>query len=194
MEPEFSREESLRVIDQMIAQVKQKPRRIDSLFTLLWGYLVFVAATLHWILLQQQVSPAMAPLVWLLTLVGLVVSVFLNRQFKATQRVKTYVDALIRQLWLGFGITFLLLFFVISPADNRFLPLVMLLYGITMWMQGALIKFVPYQVGAIGIWGCGVAAFFFSNDQQLLWLALAVLLGYLIPGHLLLYQTRNVHV
>ncbi|MFN7116060.1 MAG: hypothetical protein ACK4TA_04630, partial [Saprospiraceae bacterium] len=82
MEPEFSREESLRVIDQMIAQVKQKPRRIDSLFTLLWGYLVFGAATLHWILLQQQVSPATASLVWLLTLVGVVVSAFLNRQFK----------------------------------------------------------------------------------------------------------------
>ncbi len=194
MEPEFSREESLRIIDQMIAQVKQKPRRIDSLFTLLWGYLVFVVAILHWILLQQQVSNNTAALVWLLTLVGVVASVLLNRQFKATQRVKTYVDGLIRQLWLGFGITFLLLFFAVSPVENSFLPLVMLLYGITMWMQGALSKFVPYQIGALSIWGCGVAAFFFSNDQQLLWLALAVLLGYLIPGHLLLHQTRNAHV
>ena len=64
-------------------------------------------------------------------------------------------------------------------------PLVMLIYGIWLFISGGALKFRPLIIGGIVNWLLGITAFFFAFEMQLLILALAVLLGYIIPGHLL---------
>lgn len=193
MKDQFTREDSLRVINKMIAQAKRRPSAADGIHTLIWGYLVLVAALLHWRILMTMQSDK-APFVWLLMLVGLAMSAIVGRKTKKTSKVKTYVDASIRQLWIGAGIVFALLFFGVQPDASLFLPLMIALYGFAMWVQGALLKYRPYQAGAIASWLCSGVAFLLPTEHQLLALAGSVLLGYIVPGHLLYHKTSGDHV
>lgn len=193
MDKEFNYKESLKVIDEMIAQAKYRPRPADSAVTLLWGYLVGAAALLHWFL-EVVIKAAYAPIAWLLIVAGGIATAVISRKSKRQQRVKTYVDTLISQVWIAFSICLLLLFFTMQPVDGHFLPVVMLLYGAGQWVYGALLKFAPLQAGATACWLGGALAFFLPQEQQLLALAAVVTLGYIVPGHLLSAKSRKPHV
>jgi hypothetical protein len=193
MDKNFSQADSMRIIEEMIAQARFKPRPADSLMTLLWGYLVLVAALAHWFLLVFTDVPYAAA-AWLLMIVGGVATAVMKSRSQKEQRVKTYVDKLIGQLWIAFSISFGLLFFIMQPDHGHFLPVIMLLFGVAMWLQGALLKYMPYKAGAAACWLGSAIGFGLTNDQQLLALAGAVLLGYLIPGHLLFDKTRKANV
>ena len=193
MDSEFNVKESLRVIDQMIDRAKFRPSGEDSLITMLWGYLVFFAAILHWAL-QELFSSPYAPAAWLLMFPGIVATVVLSIKARKKKRVKSYVDDLVGQVWTTFSVAFILLFFFMGAADAHFLPVVLLLYGISLWMQGRLIRFPAYQAGAVCCWVAGAVAFLLDTTDQLLVLAVAVVLGYIIPGHMLAAKTRREDV
>lgn len=193
MENEFNYKDSLKAIEEMIAQAKHRPGKADAAITLLWGYLVAAAALLHWYL-ETVLQAPYAPMAWLLMLVGAVVTPILSWQTKKIRRVKTFIDNLIVQLWIAFGVSFVVLSAAMGSADPHFLPTVMLLYGATMWVHGALLKFVPYQVGAVACWLGSILAFGLAPEQQLLVLAGVMIPGYLIPGHLLYAKTASTHV
>jgi hypothetical protein len=61
----------------------------------------------------------------------------------------------------------------------------MLIYGTWLFISGGALKFRPLIFGGIINWVIGAIAFFADFEQQLILLALAVLLGYILPGHLL---------
>lgn len=193
MEKEFNYKESLQVIEGMIAQAKYRPGKIDGIITLLWGYLVMVAALLHWFL-QVVAGVDYAPAAWLLMLVGATATGIFSRRAGRQKQVKTYVDVLIGQVWLAFLISFGVLFFALQPTHEHFLPAVMLLYGGGMWVHGSLIKFTPYRAGAVACWLGSALAFFLVPEQQLLVLAGTVVLGYIVPGHLLYAKTTKADV
>lgn len=193
MEKEFNHKESLQVIEGMIAQAKYRPGKTDGIVTLMWGYLVAAAAMFHWFL---QVVSGMdyAPAAWLLMLVGAVATGIFTRRAGRQKRVKTYVDTLIAQVWLAFLVSFGVLFFAMQPAHENFLPAVMLLYGGGMWVHGSLIKFAPYRAGAVACWLGSALAFFLVPELQLLVLAGTVVLGYIVPGHLLYAKSAKADV
>lgn len=193
MNGDFDVKESLRVIDQMIDRAKFRPSREDSLITMMWGYLVFFAALLHWVL-QEWIGSPYAPAAWLLMVPGIIATVLLSIKARKKKRVKTYVDDLVGQVWTAFSVAFILLFFFMSAADAHFLPVVLLLYGISLWLQGRLIRFSAYQVGAVCCWVAGAVAFLLNTTDQLLVLAAAVVLGYIIPGHMLAAKTPGEDV
>ena len=190
MKSEFNAEESLKVIDRMIAEVKYRPSKAESRLTMMWGYLVLFAALGHWAL-DVFVSWKYAPLAWLLMIPGIVGTIALRAKLGKQVRVRTYVHDLSGQVWLAFTVAFAILYVFMQPTAPEFLPVVLLLYGISMWMQGALIRFNPYKVGALFCWVGGAGAFLLSVQNQLLVVALAVVLGYIIPGHLLWAKTSR---
>jgi hypothetical protein len=193
MEKEFNYKESLQVIEGMIAQAKYRPGKTDGLITLMWGYLVMAAALLHWFL-EVVAEVDYAPAAWLLMLLGAAATGIFARRAGRQKRVKTYVDTLIAQVWLAFLVSFGVLFFALQPAHGHFLPAVMLLYGGGMWVHGSLIKFMPYRAGAVACWLGSALAFFLVQEQQLLVLAATVVLGYIVPGHLLYAKTAKTDV
>lgn len=193
MDSEFNAKESLRVINQMIERAKFRPSREDSLITMLWGYLVLSASLLHWALQVFTDSPY-APAAWLLMVPGIIATIVLSMRSRRRKRVKSYVDDLVGQVWTAFSVAFILLFFFMSAADAHFLPVVLLLYGISLWVQGRLIRFSPYRVGAVCCWVAAAVAFLLGTEDQLLVLAAAVVLGYIIPGHMLAAKTPGEDV
>lgn len=193
MNQEFDPRESLRVIDQMIARTKFRPIKEDSLITMLWGYLVLFAALGHWSL-QAVASSKYAPAAWFLMVPGIIITIFLVAKARKKRRAKTYVDEAVGQVWTAFAFGFLILFFFMSASNVHFLPVVLLLYGCSLWMQGGLIRFRPYQIGGLVCWVAGAIAFLLPPDNQLLVLAAAVVFGYIIPGHLLAAKTERDYV
>ena len=193
MGKEFNYKDSLEVIEGMIAQAKYRPGKTDSIITLMWGYLVAAAALLHW-LLEVKAGVNYAPAAWLLMLVGAIATGIMSRKAGRQKQVKTYVDTLIVQVWTAFSISFGVLFFAMQPAHVLFLPMVMLLYGGGMWVHGSLIKFKPYQAGAGACWLGSALAFFLVPEQQLLVLAVTVVLGYIVPGYFLYAKTTKADV
>lgn len=193
MENGFDVKQSLRVIDEMIAQAKHRSHPSEGFVTLLWGILTMSAALLHWYLaVVWEVS--YAPVAWCLMIVGAAVTIALSRKMAREKPVKTYVDIQVGQIWLAFGVSFGVLFFALSPAHGLFLPIVVLLYGSAQWVHGSLLKFMPYKAGAVVFWLASGVAFQLLREQQLLVLAAAVVLGFIVPGYLLRAKSRAAHV
>jgi hypothetical protein len=59
------------------------------------------------------------------------------------------------------------------------------------FISGSMMRFKPIQIGAMCIWIAGIAAFMVSLPNQLLITAMAIFLGYLVPGYLLKNSNAN---
>jgi len=62
---------------------------------------------------------------------------------------------------------------------------IMILYGMGLFMSGMTFRFIPLVVGSLICWACAVVACFVPHDNQLILLGISVLGGYIIPGHIL---------
>ena len=70
--------------------------------------------------------------------------------------------------------------------------MVMVVYGFWLFISGGALEFRPLKIGGAINWVLATFAFFVGFEQQLIVLAIAVLLGYIIPGHILNNKFKNV--
>ena len=63
--------------------------------------------------------------------------------------------------------------------------MVMMVYGCWLYISGGALRFKPLMIGGVINWLLAAASFFVDFKMQLLLLATAVLLGYIIPGYML---------
>jgi hypothetical protein len=179
----LSGEESLDIIRRMITTAKQELKD-ESFYFLLWGWLVFISCLVHYIMIQinspyQGISWAV-----LMPLGGIITMVYGIKQDKKT-RVKSYIDELMKYVLIAFLVSLFTVLIFMSKLGLNTYPMVMIIYGIWLFVSGGALKFRPLIIGGIVNWIMAVIAFFFNFEIQLLILATAVLLGYIIPGHLL---------
>ncbi|MFI5218772.1 MAG: hypothetical protein ACHQNT_04725 [Bacteroidia bacterium] len=181
-EKQFSESESIHVIQRMITTAKNE--LVDDSFQFrLWGWLVFAASMGHYIL--WQIDFGKPHLVWLLMPLGGIVSYIYGKRQNEKQRVKTYVDDVMKYVLLAFLFSLLIVLFFMSKLGLNCYPMVMVIYAIWLFASGGALQFRPLIVGGVANWLLGITAFFVTFDIQLLLLAAAVLIGFIIPGHLL---------
>ena len=63
--------------------------------------------------------------------------------------------------------------------------MLMMIYGIWLFVSGGTLEFRPLIIGGILNWGLALISFYLDFEYQLLALAAAVLLGYIVPGYML---------
>lgn len=183
-EEKFSAEESLLLIQNMISKTKNTVAG-DSFYFLLWGWLVFTACVLQFVLKVIFHSPY-HPIVWSLMLVGAVVSAFHGIRESKTSKVKTYVEEMLDYLWISIFFSYVLFMFIFSRTGwESCYSFYMLLYAIGSFVSGRLLKFPPLVWGGIGSWLLAFASTFTSFDVDTLLGALAIMVSYIIPGYLL---------
>ncbi len=91
-----------------------------------------------------------------------------------------------RYLWMAFLVVLMMtLLFMPRLGQDHVYPFILLLYGLSTFVSGGVLRFKPLIYGGIACWVCGAGAIFVTFDIQLLLLAAAVVLGYIIPGHML---------
>jgi hypothetical protein len=126
----------------------------------------------------------------LMPLAGIITWVYAKKQNKE-KRVKTYIDELMGFVLIAFLVSlFITLFFQAKLQLNTY-PVVMLIYGVWLFVSGGALKFKPMIYGGVINWIFAVGSFFLMFKMQLLALAGAVLLGYIIPGHMLKMRHRK---
>ncbi|MEO8146253.1 MAG: hypothetical protein ABI723_01385 [Bacteroidia bacterium] len=182
---QLSGEESLRIIQQMIQSVQHEIH--DSSFHyLLWGWLVFIASMLQFVVIKTGFDlPPYVGWMVLMPLGGIVATVY-GRKMEKQKRVKTYLDEFLRYVIWAFLISLFIVLFFMGQLREHCYPMIMVVYAIWLFISGSAIRFTPIKIGGIINWALAIVALFFTDlETQSLILAAAVLLGYIIPGHML---------
>jgi len=180
----FSPEESLQIIQSMISKAKDSVAD-KSFYFLLWGWLVLIGALLQYVL-KVIIRTEAHPMAWNIMFLGVIISIFHGVREK-DRRVKTYVDEALQNIWICVGFTqglVVFIFFRRGGWENCY-TIFMLLYSIGCFLTGRTLKFQPLVWGAIACWGLAILSTFADYDTNILLLAAAILVSYIIPGYLL---------
>lgn len=188
-ETPLSAEQSLQLIEGMINKAKNRFSD-DSFLYLLWGWVILICSVGQFIILKFSLFNN-SGMIWVLTWVAVVVQIIYLVKRKKKEKVKTYADELIGFLWMTFGISMLLLTFILSKTNTWAImyPVVLMMYGIPTFLTGVVMKFTPLKVGGISCWVLSIIATFLAPIYMLLLVAIAMLTAWIIPGYLL----RNLY-
>lgn len=188
-EKQLTEIESLELIQKMVSSAKEEIED-DSFYYLIWGWLVFVASITQFVMMKMNKELNFLGWVILMPLGAIATAIYSRRQVKK-QRVRTYIDWVMKYVLISFMVSlFIVLFFGFKLQLNAY-PMIMMVYGMWLFVSGASIKFKPLIVGGIINWILCIISFFFSFEMQTLIIASAVLLGYIIPGHMLRNKFSN---
>jgi len=180
--------QTIAFIEEMISKTKEKYSDSGFLF-LLWGWLVLIASLTNYALLVSNYENS--SLAWAILMpLGGVASIIYSIRDKKKPYVKTYTDDVMTYTWIAFGVLLTSIILSMNLLRENTYPLIMIAYGVPTFITAGVLKFKPMLYGAIGNWILGLLAFHFSFDIQLLFLSAAVLISYIIPGHIL----RNQYV
>lgn len=183
-EAKFSEKEALGVIEEMVNSSRYKMKE-EAKYFLLWGWMVFAAAVLHFIILNLGVENSWVTWPVMMGL-AIVMYGFMIRSSKAENRATTYVDRINRYLWLGFfGPLVITIMVGIYISWFAAYPFFMATYGWSAIVSGGILKFKPLVWGGIVSVLLGIFTIFVSGMYILLMLAFAILAGFIIPGHAL---------
>lgn len=217
METSLTEKESFELISRMINSARNNLQKGTGDVFLLWGYLI-AAVSLANLIIYLLLPPAInhySFYVWFATPLGLVVHFFLIRKMIRQEMVRTYVDQVMGYAWTAFGISV----FTLSAAmllasiqgftqrdDNLFsflnyihwmfmIPFMLILYGFALFISGKAYRFKPLVIGALICWAFTLALFILKSDYfmkaQLMVLIIAVISGFVIPGHLLKIKEKK---
>lgn len=185
MEENFSPQQSLQLIESMIKKVRSdiSENRFHFLF---WGWITFLALLTQFFL-KVVVQYRHHYLVWLCVVPAVIITIiYSNRHHRRS--VSTYVGDSMKYLWMGIGISFFVLSFIISKTAGGWLiayPFFILFYGLGTFISGMFLKFRPLVIGGIFNWLLACICVLLPYDYQLLVSAVAILTSYIIPGHII---------
>ncbi len=192
-EQQLSKEKSLDIIHQMITQAKSNITD-NGLSWLLWGMMIILASLSTFFFLHVGADNIF--LGWnifgMVTIVLLVYDVFRPKK----KLVRTYVGDLMKLVDIGFIISLFTIIFAINIAvnPNSGFGFFLMIFAFLMLIKGGAVKSRALMIGAVVNWA-GAIAIFINKDfkYDMLIMAGAVLIGYIIPGLLLWLQYRKAN-
>jgi len=192
----LNEQESFLIIQQMIHAAKQE-QKDDGKGWILWGWLLFLTSLLTFVNVQYKWFSASFFWNWF-GIISILFALFSSLRyffFTRTRRVKTYTSDLFEKLNIGFFIflAFIILAINLGVGPVKGFAFLIALYGFWILIYGTALNFRPSIIAAFVTWAIGFAALYIhkfvdTDHEQFKWLmlvhALAVLCGYIIPGHI----------
>ncbi len=175
--------QSLDLIASMIQQAKGNVQK-SSFYFLLWGWTIVIANLGVYILIKF--TDVKNPFImFAITIPMAVVAVIYNNRQNKTEVVSTHLDKIHKWLWAGFGLNCALIVFVGKFIGWMVNPMIVLMCALPTFITGVMLKFRPLMLGGLVFWIAGTVLFFLRVEEQFLVAALAISLGYLVPGYML---------
>jgi len=193
MEKQIDEQMSFQIIREAIENAKSNIKD-NSFFYLLWGWLVLIASLLQYGLMQFTSTPYFWVGWPVLMVGGGIASGIYGYRLGKKSTVLTHVDLAMIYLWYGFmiAITIFIVAAVFNVMSFTLLnPIIIVLYGLGTFVSGGILKFKPLIIGGLIAWGIAVASFFIQSEIQLLLMAAAIVIAYLIPGYMLKYRNDS---
>lgn len=191
-EKEITPEESLLLIRSMIATT-MNTLGDSSHYFLLWGWAVFIGCLLQYVLMSVHYPHHYYA--WFITPLALIFHAAFIIQDRKKERVKTFISEANGYLWTVIGLSFFVMSFIFSKIGWQYcFPFYILIYGIGTFVSGSLIKFKPLIIGGIINLLLAIITVYLPYDIQMLMTALAILISYIIPGHLLRLHYRKTNL
>ena len=188
----FSPQDSLQVIQSMIDKAKQG-LQANSFYFLLWGWLVFAAAVFHFILMKFT-DFKYPYIVWNLMWIGAIASIIKGVRSGKTEKVKTYVGETMKHFGISIGIIYGGLAFIFARYQiwHFSYPVYILVYAMSCFFMGSLMQFSFLKWAGLSCLAIMAVSVFVDYEWQLLLMAFAVFISYILPGHMLHAKKRNV--
>jgi len=199
MENKINEQDSLLIINEMIARAKDNIKIGAANAMITAGYSVAVIAILNIILLNVLPQPGMSFWVWTLMIPVSFVNMLIDRRQDKSAIVKTHIDRIIGATWSAFGysVSFLLVvIFGMVFALNTWVftilitPSILILMGLAQYVMAIASRYKPFYWGSYVFWIgsvlCVLSVLLLKNTYlQFVILAACVVVGFCIPGHML---------
>ena len=206
----LSGKESLELITQMINKAKNSYHD-TGIGAMMWGAVITICSLVR--LSEIHFGYRLPFDIYLLTLAAIIPQIIISIKEKRERKVKSYDDAFMDYLWLGFGISIFLLIHICNIIFNEWgvwadakttltgnkgvfsfyefvAPLFLMLYGMPTFVTGAACKFKPMLWGGLLCWACSIVTVYTSIKLDLLLTALSALFAWFIPGLLMEKEYR----
>jgi hypothetical protein len=188
----LSERESWLLIQQMIQTAREDNQQTGTAW-LIWGWLLFIASILSLILSFTPYHTYIG-MVWSgMLALGALVYTFTHVRQEEKKVVKTYVHELLEKFTTGFFISLFIMVVATFVSNASFsFGYFYVLYGFLMFVYGSAIRFRPLIVGAVVNWAGAIAIFMIDDFKyDMVVSAIAVLIGYLVPGYILRAKYRK---
>lgn len=159
-----------------------------------WGWLVVAACLAEYYMLVNGYG-SKAHLSWMvMPFVGAPVSIFYEWRHDKRSKERNIVREWYGKLWVGFGVSLILVLFTTIPLQSSPVPMILILAGFATFLSGILIRFKPLIFGGIVLWAGSLVCLVVAVQEHSLVEAGAIVFGYLVPGYLLNRKTRAGYV
>lgn len=186
-EQNLTSEQRIAIIEQMIHTAKGNISD-GSFHFLLWGWVVALANLGHYLAVVYT-NYSHPELIWIICIPAAIISGIYGYKQGEKAIVSTYTDRISKWLWVGLFPCIIIIIFFGSKINFMINPIIMLFTGYVTFQSGIIIKFKPLVIGGIIFCIASIIGFLIPNENQALVSAVAVILGYLVPG----YQLKSKH-
>jgi MFS family permease len=192
MEKALSPEESLRIIQKSISNSRRNMRE-GSFYYLLWGWALILSGLANYFLIRYLIRQEryddimlLSLLVWgVFILAAIIIQFIYQARSRKIERVVTHLDRYITIIWISAGILMGLMTFLSLKVDAYPTPFILGVTAMATAVSGLVLRFRPLVIGAMIFLAAAVISSFLNGTDQLLVFAVAMLLGYLIPGYII---------
>jgi len=188
--------QSLTVIKEMIAVSRIKLRQ-DGILFIVWGWVLFYVSFSGFItrsiVLTYQMNRMISRLGIILAAAATLFTIYyLNKQRK---KVQTYIGVSLRYVWISFFLSTVLVNVIqmnVLHSINFQLqhPLFMVLMAFAVTVTGGILRYRLIIIGGAVFGALALTASYLGLKEQLLLEAVAWMIAFIVPGHIL-FAKRN---
>ncbi len=201
MEKTLTPEESLQIIRKSISNSRRNIRE-GSFYYLLWGWALILGALANYFLISRLIRMQrydeillMSLLAWgVFVIVPTIIQFVYQYRSGRRERVVTHLDRYIKILWIAAGGLMALMVFLSLKLDAFPTPFILGVTAMATAVSGLMLRFRPLVGGAFIFLAAAVIASYLKGTDQLLVFAVAMVLGYLIPGYIIRHIKNSDNV
>ena len=210
-EKTLTEKESLDLITQMINKAKDACHD-TGIAAIMWGAVITICSLVR--LSELHFEYRLPFDIYLLTIVAVIPQIYFSIKEKKGRKVKTYDDAFMDTLWMGFGICIFLMIFTTSVMYSQWdsaadeyrkltgtaypfrlyefnSSLFLMLYGLPTFVTGVSMKFKPMLWGGLLCWVSCLVTIYTSIKIDLILVALSSFFAWLLPGIIMEKEYRK---
>ena len=203
MDTNFSHEQSLSLINEMIKRAQNNVRKEKGYAIIFLGYVATAAAIATFVLLYTKHNPRLCFWIWSVMIPAAVVSRFIDRPHNREKLVKTHIDKIGGAVWTGYmisAVVFIAIAFTAAimydsqPIYLLITPTILIMVGMGQFATACIYRSKMWYAVAAVFWIGGIVCAFLYVDMQFLVFAICMILGFIVPGHMMNRQAKKSHV